>query len=178
MLNFAVACETGNQLGDGTPALASECLVPVPLYESRYGSSLSKPIRYGVFSKVMILTVLSPFELGASTSTYPPDICKPKLLSSPFYYHVLIMGSCFLFNENDHSTPYLCYLSSSLHMRLHRYLSSLANSGILTSHSCFHGHSASAVYFLLLFGSHRPSFTLRFRFRTYRCTCLHLPSMN
>jgi hypothetical protein len=61
-----------------------------------------------------------------------------------FFHHAL--DPCFLFNENVHSTPYPCYLSSYTTASV---LSSLVNSAFLTSHSYFTG-----IVHLLFYSAH------------------------
>ena len=85
------------------------------------------------------LDCLSPFELGASTSTYPPQIsanyCRPFL---PPYF-----GSVFSLYEISTT---LLKPATSLHRCLHWYISSLINLAFLTSYSYSYWHSSPAFY--------------------------------
>jgi len=112
MTNGVVNCcgclRAGSQQGDGTSALAPECLVPSLSVNLAMGPPPPNHSAWSILEGYD-LDCLSPFELGARTSTYPPDICKPKLLLSFLLPHLDLL---FLFDKNVHSTPYSCYLSS------------------------------------------------------------------
>ena len=94
----------------------------IPLCKSRYGPLPSPHHSAWSILEGYDLDYLSPLELGASTSTYPPDICKPKLLLSLFF--AMFVPTFSLRRERPlHSLS----MQPFLHPRLRRYISSLVN---------------------------------------------------